>query len=80
MRPDRYEAFLVTTEGSIFELSGPAALQADFERFACNGLPLPESLPADRRDWRHCPFVPENGYGEVRIDAKDLTEGLGQAP
>lgn len=60
-RADRYYPWLLTRPGSVFIVRGlePETL-ADWQRM---GLPLPEV-----RNWTNCPFVRENGYGEIRAE------------
>lgn len=74
-----YEPYFLTREGSVFVLEAPdgrepAAGQA-LRGWEAGGLPVPrwaaerfarEGRPGD--DWRNCPFVAENGYGEVLVD------------
>jgi hypothetical protein len=62
---DRYYPYLLTAQGSVFHLEAPADAAPFFRKVVEEGLPLPLNWPADRSDWRHCPFLPENGYGEV---------------
>ena len=66
-----YYPFLLTEAGSVFVLSctDPALkkqVQPVIESWMYHGLPL-SSWAADRygNDWRTCPFVPENGFGEI---------------
>ena len=52
--------------GSIFliEPTGDGAAPiADIVRSA-----LPPTAWIDRPDWRGCPFLPQNGFGEIRLD------------
>jgi hypothetical protein len=58
---DRYYPWLLTRAGSVFVLNGVSETMLDQWR-RC-GLPLPGAC-----DWETCPFVPENGFGEIRID------------
>ena len=70
-----YNPFLVTSPGSVFVLKG-----GDHEVFASwqrKGLPLPRwvaekygSFQNDNPEitWRNCPFVPENGFGQIAIN------------
>lgn len=69
-KPD-YLPYLLTSAGSvfIFEHDDPnAKLPASWFR---SGLPIPEAVKLfhgfDRQaePWRFCPYIPENGYGEV---------------
>jgi hypothetical protein len=66
-----YNPRLLTDPGSVFVFTcpDPAALAAKLHG---SGLKLPSwtheafGLTGDpAKDWRHCPFLPENGYGEV---------------
>jgi hypothetical protein len=63
-----YRPWLLTLPGSSFrfEFSNSKGERhaRRMEQLEINGLPLP-SWGADFT-WRTCPFVPENGYGEVR--------------
>lgn len=64
-RADCYYPWLLTSPGSLFLLRGVSRAQA--QDWVRHGLPLPEA-----RDWRNCPFVRENGFGEVRAGLTDL--------
>lgn len=73
---DTYFPFLVTREGSVFVLR-----TKNRERLASllrKGLP--HFTPADGTvvTWANSPWVPENGYGEIRIDhlSDDRTAAL----
>ncbi len=71
-----YQPWLLTSAGSVFVFRGiqPGAgehLQEWLER----GLPIddrlvePNQLGGDRfRYWERCPYVPENGYGEIGVN------------
>jgi len=62
-----YHPFVVTAAGSAFLLEGDIAQQLD--HLIRPGLPLPVfGGGADPLDWRNCPFVPQNGFGEIRAD------------
>jgi hypothetical protein len=74
-RPDRYRPYYLTLAGSIFKLRViDEALAAEcLDRFLASGLPLPPWALAEygqyQRDfWENCPFVPENGYGEIAVN------------
>lgn len=67
-RPDRYEPYLVTEAGSAFLLAArpdSADPEARLRRFCRFGLPL--AAPFAQADWQTCPFLPENGFGAVRV-------------
>ena len=63
-----YHPFVLTRAGSVFRLrlASEAARKAA-GRALRFGLPVPE-IGGRKVDWRTCPFVPENGYGEARTD------------
>ena len=75
-----YNPWLLTEPGSVFvlRLANPGN-QPKAAKLAANwlarGLPLPEwaktryqrnGRPGD--DWRNCPYIPQNGYGEVAVN------------
>ncbi|WP_321337181.1 RAMP superfamily CRISPR-associated protein [Breoghania sp.] len=78
-----YYPFLLTMPGSVFLLKG-----ADEERVNAllhRGLPVCKfaDTTAEAVTWNNCPFVPENGYGEIVADylsdptrARTLREGV----
>jgi hypothetical protein len=61
-----YHPFVVTEPGSVFLLHGD--IEEDLEQLARGGLPLPLFQKANPLDWRNCPFVPQNGFGAIRVD------------
>ncbi len=74
-----YNPWLLTDAGSVFVLQVAAGREVDaqafLQRIAARGLPLPAwanaafGLTGDpRTDWRFCPYLPENGYGEVALN------------
>jgi hypothetical protein len=73
--PNRYRPYYLTLAGSLFKLKvkdEPRATEL-LNRWLANGLPLPrwaldEYGQKDMAIWRTCPFVPENGYGEVAVN------------
>lgn len=70
---ERYRPYLLTEPGSVFVLEASTAAHAAQARdciagWQQHGLPLPASL--GKLTWRSCPYVPENGYGEVRVNLK----------
>lgn len=66
-----YCPYLLTEPGSTFVVTAPSEAAGFFAEIALCGLPLPAGVV---HDWRTCPFVPENGYGEVRVG---FSAGLG---
>jgi hypothetical protein len=67
-RHDRLEPYLVTEPGSVF-LVDPGADARPLDRLLREGLPVNDWI--ERPDWRHCPFLPQNGYGQVLLDVVD---------
>jgi hypothetical protein len=78
-RPYQYKPYLLSVEGSTFLLEPVDGKER--EACACltewmqTGLPLSESvrkfygIPDDpATQWKHCPYVPENGYGEIAVN------------
>lgn len=66
-----YVPWLLTEAGSTFHVTTPEAFDGFFAAVARTGLPLPADLGDSRRDWRGCPWVPENGWGEARVRRSD---------
>jgi hypothetical protein len=62
-----YFPFVLTNEGSVFtlEISSEDARQALLHALRF-GLPVPP-FGARPLTWRNCPYVPENGYGEIDL-------------
>jgi hypothetical protein len=69
--------YLVTGAGSVFVLQSRPERRNDVQDVLCKllqeGLPLP-SHPAAR--WNTCPFVPQNGYGEIVVNHMTQMERL----
>ena len=74
-----YRPYLLSNAGSTFLLKPANGREDDaqecLKRWARKGLPLAASVRAfyaipDEWDqqWRHCPYLPENGYGEVAVN------------
>jgi CRISPR/Cas system CSM-associated protein Csm3 (group 7 of RAMP superfamily) len=63
-----YYPFLLTDPGSVFLLENVD--EAGLAALCRRGLPLPafEDVAPEHVSWRTCPFVPENGYGEILAD------------
>ena len=61
-----YYPWALTTAGSVFVLKvkGPAALSKHLQEFRQTGLPLYDNT----LNWQSCPFVPQNGYGEIIVN------------
>lgn len=70
-----YYPQLVTIAGSVFELTLPLGCAPAMERFVQLGLPLPSTVGVGKKhQFERSAFNPENGYGEVSIEARDLTQ------
>ncbi len=75
----RYYPFLLTEPGSVFLLKGE--LKDRLTDLVTNGLPVMKDMKDVNGsiDWRNCPYMPENGYGEIivnRIDHAPLAQGV----
>lgn len=73
-RPNAYYPYYLTGAGSLFRLRAttPQAGQL-LQRWLAGGLPLPGwAVQRYTRDghalWKTCPFVPQNGYGEIAVN------------
>jgi hypothetical protein len=70
----QYRPFVLTEPGSVFLLAGN--LEQRLQRLMGQGLP---AHGATRQDWRTCSFLPENGFGDFRlnlIDHRALSKGI----
>jgi len=75
---NHYRPYLLTAPGSVFVLraakgASATALKTLVQHWIDRGLHLPESVAASydatgADAWRRCPYVPENGFGEVRVN------------
>lgn len=69
-----YYPFILTVAGSVFVLNVKdlERAQTALSGLSRQGLPLPDAIrqriPRDKAAWEVCPFVPENGYGEIKIN------------
>jgi hypothetical protein len=77
-----YNPWLLTEAGSVFVLKLASGTEADavkqVEAWRQHGLPLPDwtrdayglkNDPAKPgNDWKLCPYLPENGYGEIAVN------------
>jgi hypothetical protein len=74
-----YNPWPLTEPGSVFVLQVANVREADaqtfLQRIATRGLPIPAwartafGLTGDpKTDWCFCPYLPENGYGEVALN------------
>ena len=76
---DNYYPFYLTASGSVFVLkvkdSKENTAMEKIDEWKKKGLPLPEWVKTkykevDKELWQTCPFLPENGYGEVMVNLK----------
>ena len=77
----QYKPYLLTEAGSTFLLKPVAGREEDarkwLEEWARHGLPLSQQVRTfyeigdtpDRPQWKQCPYLPENGYGEIRVNS-----------
>lgn len=71
---NHYYPYILTEAGSVFVLDIKEPEKADnkLTQLRQSGLPLPSDItnlfPKGTEAWRKCPFVPENGYGEIKIN------------
>ena len=73
--PNRYRPYYLTRAGSVFRLKvqDENRAQALLETWLQSGLPWPTWAKEayggyEREFWENCPFVPENGYGEIAVN------------
>jgi len=70
----QYYPFVLTEAGSVFVLRAKDIENATnyLLRLQEDGLPLPNDIaqrvPSDKQLWQVCPFVRENGYGEINLN------------
>lgn len=71
----RYAPYLLTEAGSVFVFAPSEGKDAParevLARWSRDGLELPSWLhehEGGRADWRTCPYVPQNGFGEVEVN------------
>jgi hypothetical protein len=75
----RYKPYLLSSEGSTFLLEPVRGREKEasacLDEWLRMGLPPSESvrrfydIPDDLADqWKHCPYLPENGYGEIAVN------------
>jgi len=83
-----YFPYLLTDAGSVFVLSSKpedqTKAQDQLKKLLTGGLPLPQwAVQHFRRAnhdgdyWQNCPFLPQNGYGEIAVNRQ---EQLGRLP
>ncbi len=76
---DCYRPYLLTDVGSVFvlkaKLNQESKAQECIEKWFYTGIPLAENIlqyyqiPSDTENqWQHCPYIPQNGYGEIAVN------------
>lgn len=76
-----YRPWLLTTAGSVFvfnvKVKDPLQVQEKVKEWQRKGLALPPTviksygLPESgdvQTTWQHCPFIPQNGFGEIAVN------------
>jgi len=73
-----YYPWILTEPGSVFVFSlkkENEKLKECVAKWERSGLPIPApvrefyNIPDDEKEqWRHCPFVPQNGFGEIAVN------------
>ena len=72
-----YNPFVLTAERSVFLLKSKAGRETDacdaLKDWVRNGLPLDERIFSEyekdgKVTWRQCPYVKENGFGEIAVN------------
>lgn len=75
--PDCYYPYVLTQAGSVFVLKirDVGVAKEKLSDFVKSGLPLPSQITAllpevvhPWEHWKKCPYVPENGYGEIIVN------------
>ncbi len=76
-RPNHYRPYYLTNAGSLFKLRArdEKAARKCLEKWLQQGLDLPAWAREEYGQyggdlWQACPFVPENGYGEVTVNLR----------
>jgi len=68
-----YEPFLLESAGSCWLLDVTSTGAAELNDWQEKGMRIPEWAKEKYQDkvsplWERCPFIPENGFGEVRLE------------
>lgn len=67
-----YQPLVLTQAGSVFvfQVTNPAKAAALLQAWQSNGLALPHAVRESHGStWRDHPYIPQNGYGEVVVQA-----------
>lgn len=83
-----YRPYLLTAAGSVFRftVADPALAHQSLSKWSTDGLPLPSpvlnfyNLTDNDQIWKHCPYVPQSGFGEVVVDHPIHSEPQFQPP
>ena len=74
-KPAQYYPYYLTCAGSVFILKPTHSLEAQekLQHWLQNGLNLPKWAEKKfgqpgRKLWQNCPFIPQNGYGEICVN------------
>lgn len=80
----QYKPYLLTTPGStfVFTVTDETNAEATLENWYSRGLPIPAGCKnfycdhappktATEDLWQYCPYVPENGFGEIRAESME---------
>ena len=77
IKPDHYYPYYLTKAGSvfIFQVENEKAARKKVEDWKKGGLPLPKWAVDKYREyntpeWKTCPFIPQNGFGEIIVNLK----------
>lgn len=78
-----YYPFVLSEPGSTFLLEAKpgmtAALNRGLQMLMRTGLPVVALTGAAPLSWRNCPFMPENGFGEITVDHMSTSLKLWEA-
>ncbi|MBI5328187.1 MAG: hypothetical protein HZB80_07840 [Deltaproteobacteria bacterium] len=71
-----YRPYLLTNAGSVFVFTEKRDAKGVIEKWLKNGLDFPQWAKKeygkdgkeDGECWQNCPYIPENGYGEIAVN------------
>jgi len=86
-RQSLYSPYVLTNAGAVFVLRATKGIDIadaikNIDHWECSGLPVAETvrsrlgLVGNAGDWEKCPYVPENGYGEIAVDLEWHWKGV----
>ena len=71
----KYYPWILTDAGSVFVFNIKEGCQEVVDDWLQNGLPLPKNViqfygvtGLEEEQWKQCPFIPQNGFGEVAVN------------